>query len=250
MLAGADITMPRTPETPRTRRHNRSVEFPLAESSGFLVRDANRAFQRLLEKRHRRLRAQARPVVFPARSVDRGRAVAARTVRARRHHGADHRDRAAQHGEGGPRSAACAATTTSARRRCGSPPKAKRLRDELLRWRAGSPTRPSWRQPRRLAQFRRVIAQMTRTSTGSRNRRGVRASAHRGRCVELRTRGARLDTACSTPQIGRSCAAESWISSASCSLVRGAGMNFRLIASGMMRSRPTIASGDSADFGK
>ena len=28
-----------------------SVEFPLAESSGFLVRDANRAFQRLLERR-------------------------------------------------------------------------------------------------------------------------------------------------------------------------------------------------------
>ncbi len=28
-----------------------AVEFPLAESSGFLVRDANRAFQRLLEKR-------------------------------------------------------------------------------------------------------------------------------------------------------------------------------------------------------
>ena len=27
------------------------VEFPLAESAGFLVRDANRAFQRLLEKR-------------------------------------------------------------------------------------------------------------------------------------------------------------------------------------------------------
>jgi DNA-binding MarR family transcriptional regulator len=27
------------------------VEFPLGESSGFLVRDANRAFQRLLEKR-------------------------------------------------------------------------------------------------------------------------------------------------------------------------------------------------------
>jgi MarR family transcriptional regulator, organic hydroperoxide resistance regulator len=28
-----------------------AIEFPLAESSGFLVRDANRAFQRLLEKR-------------------------------------------------------------------------------------------------------------------------------------------------------------------------------------------------------
>jgi MarR family transcriptional regulator, organic hydroperoxide resistance regulator len=27
------------------------IDFPLAESSGFLVRDANRAFQRLLEKR-------------------------------------------------------------------------------------------------------------------------------------------------------------------------------------------------------
>jgi DNA-binding MarR family transcriptional regulator len=31
--------------------NGRQVEFPLAESSGFLVRDANRAFQRLLEKR-------------------------------------------------------------------------------------------------------------------------------------------------------------------------------------------------------
>jgi DNA-binding MarR family transcriptional regulator len=30
---------------------NAGVDFPLAESSGFLVRDANRAFQRLLEKR-------------------------------------------------------------------------------------------------------------------------------------------------------------------------------------------------------
>ena len=33
------------------RRSAGTVEFPLAESSGFLVRDANRAFQRLLEKR-------------------------------------------------------------------------------------------------------------------------------------------------------------------------------------------------------
>jgi MarR family transcriptional regulator, organic hydroperoxide resistance regulator len=32
-------------------RKAEAVEFPLAESSGFLVRDANRAFQRLLEKR-------------------------------------------------------------------------------------------------------------------------------------------------------------------------------------------------------
>src|SRR5262245_48663850 len=33
------------------RRTTDEVEFPLAQSSGFLVRDANRAFQRLLEKR-------------------------------------------------------------------------------------------------------------------------------------------------------------------------------------------------------
>lgn len=33
------------------RRTADGVEFPLAQSSGFLVRDANRAFQRLLEKR-------------------------------------------------------------------------------------------------------------------------------------------------------------------------------------------------------
>jgi MarR family transcriptional regulator, organic hydroperoxide resistance regulator len=36
----------KTRETSDTR-----VDFPLAQSSGFLVRDANRAFQRLLEKR-------------------------------------------------------------------------------------------------------------------------------------------------------------------------------------------------------
>jgi MarR family transcriptional regulator, organic hydroperoxide resistance regulator len=40
----------------RVRRSNNhrtagAIEFPLAQSSGFLVRDANRAFQRLLEKR-------------------------------------------------------------------------------------------------------------------------------------------------------------------------------------------------------
>jgi DNA-binding MarR family transcriptional regulator len=39
------------PRTPGKSRQTRKVEFPLAESSGFLVRDANRAFQRLLEKR-------------------------------------------------------------------------------------------------------------------------------------------------------------------------------------------------------
>jgi DNA-binding MarR family transcriptional regulator len=33
------------------RRTVAEIEFPLARSSGFLVRDANRAFQRLLEKR-------------------------------------------------------------------------------------------------------------------------------------------------------------------------------------------------------
>jgi len=32
-------------------RQNHAIGFPLSDSSGFLVRDANRAFQRLLEKR-------------------------------------------------------------------------------------------------------------------------------------------------------------------------------------------------------
>jgi DNA-binding MarR family transcriptional regulator len=35
----------------RRRSNGARAAFPLAESSGFLVRDANRAFQRLLEKR-------------------------------------------------------------------------------------------------------------------------------------------------------------------------------------------------------
>jgi DNA-binding MarR family transcriptional regulator len=39
------------PRSPGKGRHNRGAGFPLTESSGFLVRDANRAFQRLLEKR-------------------------------------------------------------------------------------------------------------------------------------------------------------------------------------------------------
>jgi len=39
------------PTSKRSRAAAAEVEFPLAESSGFLVRDANRAFQRLLEKR-------------------------------------------------------------------------------------------------------------------------------------------------------------------------------------------------------
>ena len=42
--------MPRMPAKSNSR-HNRKLEFPLTESSGFLVRDANRAFQRLLERR-------------------------------------------------------------------------------------------------------------------------------------------------------------------------------------------------------
>ena len=39
------------PRTPKKNRADRNVDLPLAESSGFLVRDANRAFQSLLEKR-------------------------------------------------------------------------------------------------------------------------------------------------------------------------------------------------------
>ena len=37
--------------TNRARNDGARAAFPLAESAGFLVRDANRAFQRLLERR-------------------------------------------------------------------------------------------------------------------------------------------------------------------------------------------------------
>jgi hypothetical protein len=40
------------------------------------------------------------------------------------------------------------------------------------------------------------------------------------------------------------------IRSASCSLLSGAAVNLRLTASGTIRSRPMISSGDSEDFGK
>jgi len=43
-VASRAISKTRNPDAAR-------VEFPLAESSGFLVRDANRAFQKLLERR-------------------------------------------------------------------------------------------------------------------------------------------------------------------------------------------------------
>jgi DNA-binding MarR family transcriptional regulator len=51
------MSQPRAAQRPAPRQSGRArtagatTEFPLAESSGFLVRDANRAFQRLLEKR-------------------------------------------------------------------------------------------------------------------------------------------------------------------------------------------------------
>jgi MarR family transcriptional regulator, organic hydroperoxide resistance regulator len=42
---------PRRPNRRKVVRGNGKVEFPPAQSSGYLVRDAHRAFQRLLEKR-------------------------------------------------------------------------------------------------------------------------------------------------------------------------------------------------------
>jgi len=39
------------PPQPPNKSPPRAADFPLAQSSGFLVRDANRAFQRLLERR-------------------------------------------------------------------------------------------------------------------------------------------------------------------------------------------------------
>jgi MarR family transcriptional regulator, organic hydroperoxide resistance regulator len=52
------------PPAPRPRRARRTAEFPPRLSSGYLVRDAHRAFQRLLEQRIAPYGVTRRPMVF------------------------------------------------------------------------------------------------------------------------------------------------------------------------------------------
>ncbi len=66
---GLSTPMPPLP-SPKTKPAPRAVEFPPRLSSGYLVRDAHRAFQRLLERRIAALRRHPRAMVFFARAVD------------------------------------------------------------------------------------------------------------------------------------------------------------------------------------
>jgi hypothetical protein len=75
-----------------------SIDFSLGGSLGYLVRDANRAFQRLLERRispHGVTRGQW----YFLRVLWEEDGLSQRELSARRHDGADHRHRAARHGE-------------------------------------------------------------------------------------------------------------------------------------------------------
>ena len=153
--------MPPRPPPKAKPPPRRAVEFPPRLSSGYLVRDAHRAFQRLLERRIAALRRDAWPMVFPARAVDHRRAVAARIVGAGRHDGADHGDRAAQHGATG---LIRRVRSDDDRRkvRVSLTAKAKRLRSELLAVaRTITDEAEEGIAPRDLAAFRRVIARMT-----------------------------------------------------------------------------------------
>ena len=137
------------------------VEFPLAESAGFLVRDANRAFQRLLEKR-----------IAPY-GVARGQWYFLRVLWTE--DGLSQRELSARVGTMEPTTVIALRTmeksglirrvrSTDDKRRSHVwlTPKAKRLRDELLELARGiTDAAEAGVADDELALFRRVIARMT-----------------------------------------------------------------------------------------
>jgi DNA-binding MarR family transcriptional regulator len=150
------------PRRSANSRPHRPVAFPLAESSGFLVRDANRAFQRLLEKRIARY------------GLKRGQWYFLRVLWTQ--DGLSQRELSARVGTMEPTTVIALRSMEKAglirRVRSASDkrkaqvwltPKAKRLRDELLSLARGI-TDEAERgvSNAELAQFRRVIARMTR----------------------------------------------------------------------------------------
>jgi DNA-binding MarR family transcriptional regulator len=146
----------------RNRADRKPVEFPLAESSGFLVRDANRAFQHLLEKR------------IAPHGLKRGQWYFLRVLWTR--DGLSQRELSARVGTMEPTTVIALRSMEKAGliRRARSADdkrkaqvwltaKAKRLRDELLAVARGITDAAEQGITREeLAQFRRVIAQMTR----------------------------------------------------------------------------------------
>jgi MarR family transcriptional regulator, organic hydroperoxide resistance regulator len=137
------------------------VEFPLAESAGFLVRDANRAFQRLLEKR------------IAPHGVARGQWYFLRVLWTE--DGLSQRELSARVGTMEPTTVIALRTmeksglirrvrSTDDKRRSHVwlTPKAKRLRDELLALARGiTDAAEAGVADHELALFRRVIARMT-----------------------------------------------------------------------------------------
>jgi DNA-binding MarR family transcriptional regulator len=142
-------------------RHNQEVGFPLSESSGFLVRDANRAFQRLLEKR------------ISTFGLKRGQWYFLRVLWAE--DGLSQRELSARVGTMEPTTVIALRSMEKAGliRRVRSAddkrkaqvwltPKAKRMRDELLSVARGITDEAEHGIGRtELARFRRIVAQMT-----------------------------------------------------------------------------------------
>lgn len=142
-------------------RHNQEAGFPLSESSGFLVRDANRAFQRLLEKR------------ISSFGLKRGQWYFLRVLWAE--DGLSQRELSARVGTMEPTTVIALRSMEKAGliRRVRSTrdkrkaqvwltPKAKRMRDELLTVARGITDEAERGIGRtELARFRRIVAQMT-----------------------------------------------------------------------------------------
>ena len=110
----------------------RSAAIRRSKAPAHPVRDAHRAFQKPWEKR------------IAAHGITRGQwyflrvlwiedgPFAARALRARRHDGADHRDRAAQHGEGRPHSPRASKRGQALVANVWLTAKAKRIREQML----------------------------------------------------------------------------------------------------------------------
>jgi DNA-binding MarR family transcriptional regulator len=161
------MSQPRAARRPPSRREAdpptaEAGAFPLAESSGFLVRDANRAFQRLLEKR------------ISPHGVSRGQWYFLRVLWAE--DGLSQRELSARVGTMEPTTVIALRSMEKAglirrvrsrddkrRSQVWLTPKALRIRDELLAVAKGiTDDGETGISAAELALFRRVIAKMTR----------------------------------------------------------------------------------------
>jgi DNA-binding MarR family transcriptional regulator len=166
MHSEATMSQSQAARRPAARRNGppaaETIAFPLAESSGFLVRDANRAFQRLLEKR------------ITPHGVSRGQWYFLRVLWAE--DGLSQRELSARVGTMEPTTVIALRSMERSglirrvrsrddkrRSQVWLTPKALRMRDELLAVAKGiTDEAEDGVTAAELAQFRRVIAKMTR----------------------------------------------------------------------------------------